>query len=134
MSETTDVNDLFRDDPPAPTAPPAPTETPKPKDDKPPRSRTPKPKPAAAKIVVEDLSDDELAAMEANEPRKKVRAAAEAEIQRRAENAKPIAATDKTVLIDNAVNTRRLDWECVCGNTNTLDLQRCGKCREPRYS
>lgn len=36
--------------------------------------------------------------------------------------------------IDNAVNIRRLDWECVCGNTNTLDLQRCGKCNAHRYT
>ncbi len=36
--------------------------------------------------------------------------------------------------IDNAVNIRRLDWECECGNTNTLDLQMCGKCRKHRYT
>lgn len=36
--------------------------------------------------------------------------------------------------IDNAVRIRKLDWECVCGNTNTHDLQRCGKCKELRYS
>lgn len=44
---------------------------------------------------------------------------------------KPKAAAEPT---DNAVRIRAVDWECVCGNTNTLDLPRCGKCNAPRYS
>lgn len=35
--------------------------------------------------------------------------------------------------IDTAVRIRRVDWECRCGNTNTLDLIRCGECRELRF-
>lgn len=41
------------------------------------------------------------------------------------------AAKDEPV--DTAVRIRRLDWECECGNTNTHDLQRCGKCSTHRY-
>lgn len=35
--------------------------------------------------------------------------------------------------IDTAVKIRKLNWECACGNTNTHDLIRCGKCRELRF-
>lgn len=128
MNETS-VDDLFADDVPEPpkATPPAPTEPPK-------RKPRPAAKPKAGKVVIEDMSDEELAVIEATESRRSVRVAAEAEIQRRAEGGRPVANTDKTELIDNAVNIRRLDWECVCGNTNTLDLQMCGKCRAPRYS
>jgi hypothetical protein len=117
--ETTNIDDLFAadgDDTPGPDA-------------------KPKRKPRAAakpKVAVEDLSDDDLANLAATDTRKTVRAAAEAEITRRADS--PAAAPDRNELIDNAVNIRRLDWECECGNTNTLDLQRCGKCRSHRYT
>lgn len=49
---------------------------------------------------------------------------------------KPRAARPKvgTVQIDNAVQIRALDWRCVCDNTNTHSLLRCGKCHAPRYT
>lgn len=47
---------------------------------------------------------------------------------------KPAAKAVSKEPIDNAVNIRRLDWECECGNTNTLDLQRCGKCNKHRFT
>lgn len=112
MGEETNIDDLFAED------------------------AKPKRKPRAAakpKVVVEQMTDDELAAVVAGDPRKGVRSAAEAEVARRA-SPEVVQATGETELIDNAVRIRRLDWECVCGNTNTLDLQLCGKCREPRYT
>lgn len=117
MTDETSIDDLFADD--------------KPKAGKP--KQNPKAKPTA-KIVVEELGDDELANLAAKETRKGIRTAAEAEIARRADPEKRSAAPGNTELIDNAVNIRRLDWECVCGNTNTHDLQLCGKCRAPRFT
>lgn len=114
MSDETSVDDLFGDDKKA---------------DKPKR----KPRAAKPSVTVEDMTDEMLASVAKNDTRKGVRAAAEAEIERRADPSKPERAGD-TDMIDNAVNIRRLDWECECGNTNTLDLQRCGKCNKHRFT
>lgn len=46
-------------------------------------------------------------------------------------SAKPKPAAES---IDNAIAVRVIDWQCACGNRNTHDLTRCGKCREPRYT
>lgn len=37
------------------------------------------------------------------------------------------------VTIDNAIEVTYIHWECECGNTNTLDLAKCGKCNAPRF-
>jgi len=73
-----------------------------------------------------DTNIDDLFAGDDEKPKRKPRAAAKPKPE-----AKVKAESEP---IDNAVNIRRLDWECVCGNTNTLDLQLCGKCRSPRFT
>lgn len=118
MSEDASIDDLFNDAEPKETKPKA----------------TRKPRAAKPKIVVEKMTDDELAGIVANEHRKGIRSAAEAEIARRSNPESAATAPGHTEMIDNAVRIRRLDWECECGNTNTHDLQRCGKCRNPRYT
>lgn len=120
MSDETSIDDLFGED--------------EQKVEKPKEERKPKPKKVEKpKVIIEDMSDEDLAALIANDPRKGLRAAAEAEVARRA-NPDAGDRPGDTEMIDNSVRIRRLDWECVCGNTNTLDLQLCGKCRAPRYS
>lgn len=45
---------------------------------------------------------------------------------------KPKRAAEPT---DTATEVRVIDWKCAeCGNRNTHDLTRCGKCRTPRYT
>lgn len=72
---------------------------------------------------IDDLFDDEPKA--AKPAAKKPRAAKPKPAAK-----KPKAADEP---IDTAVRIRRLDWECECGNTNTHELARCGKCHTARY-
>lgn len=79
-----------------------------------------------SKTNIDDLFAGDADKPRAAKPKRKPRAAAKT----RADEPKP--ATDDEP-IDTAVRIRRLDWECECGNTNTLDLRRCGKCHQHRY-
>lgn len=73
---------------------------------------------------IDDLFDDEPKASKPKSTKPKQGAA-----KPKAEP-KPKAADEP---IDTAVRIRRLDWECECGNTNTHELTRCGKCHTARY-
>lgn len=86
------------------------------------------------KISTDDLfgEDAPAAPRHAPEPPKREKPAARTRAPKPAKaDAKP---RREPVTIDNAVNIRTLDWECVCGNTNTHTLTQCGKCRDPRYT
>ena len=136
----TDINDLFEPD----TAPEPPAEPDAAED-----AETMAP-PADYDGSVSEFRDaaphinaEALAALAEHDSRKGVRDAATSELARRQSlpepdtepepPAEPDAGEDAEDGIDTAVRIRRIDWECECGNTNTHDLRRCGKCHAQRY-
>lgn len=87
--------------------------------------------------AVGDLTGPDLASYAdgTRDPRAGIIKAATAELERRAAPEPQAAddAEDAPQGDDTAVRIRSVDWECECGNRNTHDLARCGKCRKPRY-
>jgi hypothetical protein len=90
---------------------------------------------AEFKDVARIMSGDEVASFAdgVRDDRAGIVKAARAELHLRTQ---PAVDTDPAFAgpIDNAVRIRKIDWECVCGNTNTHDLRMCGKCRAHRYT
>jgi hypothetical protein len=138
MSDEISTDDLFGEDAPAaPTAAPAPPAAPKVAVQA--KVAPPAQPPAESgfdgtlaqlKAVAGTLTTGRLEYIVRHDARKGVRGAAQDELNRRAApkgDAEPVT-------IDNAVAIRKLDWRCVCDNTNTHSLTRCGKCNAPRYT
>ncbi len=83
-------------------------------------------------INTDDLFDD---GDEATQPAEPVEPVVEEKPKpKRKRKPKPKTEAGGGEQIDNAIAIRIIDWQCVCGNRNTHELARCGKCYAPRYT
>lgn len=89
---------------------------------------------ADLKKELRDMTKGRLEYIVQHDKRKGARDVAQDELNRRLAPTPTPTPTPEPIQIDNAVNIRKLDWECVCSNTNTHSLARCGKCNSPRYT